>query len=679
MKLQTKLILGFSLLILMTIGLGATSYYLTEDMSRFSAQAAYIENSKTALLNTQAAYLRFITYGDRSFAERSRQQLGEARKQFELCLPLVAIPENKQKMANCITQLRAIEPVLQKAVDNMQTSADLLSRADEARMGLVKAFDAMAPVLRTLMLAPGEEQAGIDNLEKVWDLRIEFNRLRASLRGLSLSSAQTELTAVAGEYAALRNAMAEQVERFRLPAGKAAMQHIVDEMDRYVPQARAYIEFTQQMGTDLRALAALFRQVDAEATELSAFGVQQVQKSNETANYVIIAFCTMAGILGILIALFLVRNVYAQLGKDPGELNIIARRVVDGDYNVDDGGRKQGVYAAVVEMVGALEENINRAELESRTAREATGKAEEAVIRAEEASRDAQAKTDAMMVAAAKLEEIASAVSSASNELSAQLQQSERGSAEQASQVTETATAMEEMNSTVLEVAKNASEASEISAKTREKAEEGAVVVQKAVTIINEVQQQSLSLKEGMATLSQHAHSINQIMAVISDIADQTNLLALNAAIEAARAGEAGRGFAVVADEVRKLAEKTMNSTMDVGNAIKAIQDSAATSMEQVDRAVKIIDEATDCSNRSGEALKEIVHMADSTADQVRAIATASEEQSASSEEINRSISKVSTIADETAAAMRDATQAVTGLAEQAEELSRLIADLKHA
>ena len=352
--------------------------------------------------------------------------------------------------------------------------------------------------------------------------------------------------------------------------------------------------------------------------------------------------------------------------------------MAEGDYNVDDGGRKQGVYAAIVEMVGALETHINKAERESKVAREAMGKAEEATEKAEAAGREAQAKTEAMMSAADKLEEIANIVSSASNELSAQIEQSERGAAEQAARVTETATAMEEMNSTVLEVAKNASDASEVSAKTREKADSGANVVQKAVESIRDVQRESLALKEDMAALSQHAQSINQIMGVISDIADQTNLLALNAAIEAARAGDAGRGFAVVADEVRKLAEKTMASTTDVGNAIKAIQDSASKSMAQVDRAVKVIDEATDYVNRSGEALKEIVHMADGTADRVRAIATASEQQSASSEEINQSITQVNSIAGETARAMQEAAQAVTDLANQAQGLTRLIADMKN-
>ena len=331
-------------------------------------------------------------------------------------------------------------------------------------------------------------------------------------------------------------------------------------------------------------------------------------------------------------------------------------------------------------MLEGLRRLFAESEQKTAEAKAAAEQAAQAAAEANQARSEAEnARRDGMLAAARQLETVVEIVSSASAELSAQIEESEHGAERQAARMAETATAMEEMNATVLEVARNAGAAAEVSDAARQRAEAGAVVVEKAVTGIRKVREQSLSLKQDKAALAENARSIGSLMSVISDIADQTNLLALNAAIEAARAGEAGRGFAVVADEVRKLAEKTMSATNHVGDAIKDIQASTAKSMEQVDGAVLSIEEATELANQSGAALGEIVGMVDKAADQVRAIAAASEQQSAASEEINASITQVNNIAAETAQAMEQSTQAVAELAEQAQTLSTLIADMKNS
>ena len=416
------------------------------------------------------------------------------------------------------------------------------------------------------------------------------------------------------------------------------------------------------------------------------FNVEGSKKTSDSGDKVfndsrsmVIGMLIVVLLISVVLMAFIIRNTLRQLGKDPGELNAIAHRVVDGDYNIDDGGKKMGVYGAIVEMVNALKRNIENAQRESENAKEQSRKAREAMEQAEAASTEAQSKTEAMLTAADKLEQVGGVVSSASTQLSAQIEQSDRGAVESAQRLSEAATAMNEMNATVQEVARNAGSASTASAETKQKAEAGAEVVAKAVHSIEQVHQMSLELKGDMAQLNEHAQDITRIMNVISDIADQTNLLALNAAIEAARAGEAGRGFAVVADEVRKLAEKTMASTQDVGNAIKAIQESTAKSMTGVDNAVERIGEANELASRSGAALEEIVATVEATGDQVNAIATASEEQSAASEEINQSIVQVNDMSRQTAEAMAEAAKAVSDLAAQAQGLTSLIRELKEA
>ena len=329
-------------------------------------------------------------------------------------------------------------------------------------------------------------------------------------------------------------------------------------------------------------------------------------------------------------------------------------------------------------MVGSLKAKIAEADEKSRLAQEESERAASATKEAEAARMAAeQAKADGMLHAATELEGVVEAVTTASEELSAQVEQASRGAERQTARVGETATAMEEMNVTVLEVARNAGQAAESAKTAKNKAESGAEVVARVVTDISRIQASAVELKTEMTSLGRQAESTGQILGVISDIADQTNLLALNAAIEAARAGEAGRGFAVVADEVRKLAEKTMTATKEVGDAIRDIQNGTRKNVDNVEQVVGMIDTATTLAGTSGEALHEIVELVDSTAQQVQSIATAAEEQSSTSEEINRSIEDVNRISLETSSAMQHSAGAVSDMAQQAQVLRGLIASMK--
>jgi len=390
----------------------------------------------------------------------------------------------------------------------------------------------------------------------------------------------------------------------------------------------------------------------------------------------------LSGGLGILLVCLAVILILNFVLRDLGACVHFSETIASGDLEHtlalqrdDELGR---LAESLRKMVGSLREMIGTARQKTAEAEQQTTLAKQATAEAEEAKAEAErAKRAGMLHAAQQLESIVEVVTSASTELSAQIEESSRGAENQAARVSETATAMDEMTATVIEVAKNAGQAAETAGSARDKAQSGAGTVGKVVSGMSDVQTQTNRLKADMAQLGRQAEDIGRIMTVITDIADQTNLLALNAAIEAARAGDAGRGFAVVADEVRKLAEKTMSATKEVGEAIGVIQTSTRLNVENVDKSVRLIESATGLAKESGDALAEIVGLVDSTTDQVRSIATASEEQSAASEEISRSIEQVNTISTETSQAMNEAAKAVSDLAEQAQMLKQLIGKLE--
>jgi len=300
------------------------------------------------------------------------------------------------------------------------------------------------------------------------------------------------------------------------------------------------------------------------------------------------------------------------------------------------------------------------------------------LTREEQDKKDIEAQRQNLLVVANDVTEVANRLNEASDVLSDQMNNLARGVDTSADQTSQVATAMEEMNATVLEVAKNASETADASGQSNKVAVEGGTIVGKTVEEINSVAEITENLAVALEALSSRAENIGKVMAVINDIADQTNLLALNAAIEAARAGEAGRGFAVVADEVRKLAEKTMTATKEVEGAISLIQQSTTDVVHEMDTVKARVVNTSGMAQEAGNVLGQIVDHSNTIADMVRGIATAAEQQSATSDEINTSVTHINDLSQEVLSGIRESNQGIQDVSQMAQHLSELVSKFRN-
>ncbi|KAB0670130.1 chemotaxis protein [Oryzomonas sagensis] len=423
----------------------------------------------------------------------------------------------------------------------------------------------------------------------------------------------------------------QEIIKAGMQPGGGFSDYFTTKKDSTVPQAKRsysllFEPFGWVVGTgnyvgDLEALVA-------KATE-------ENRKQLMAGIYTIVTVIVALVILISFLSVFMTRRLLSSLGTEPDYLAEISGRVAEGDLTLHLEAGRGGVYESMRRMVENLRQIMERVNQNAQT------------------------------------------VSSSSETLQNTAGQTAASSLRVVGQATAVATASEEMSATSSDIANNCHMAAESSNRASATAQQGAGIVEATIEGMGRIADKVRGTAQVVDKLGTRSDQIGEIVATIEDIADQTNLLALNAAIEAARAGEQGRGFAVVADEVRALAERTTRATREIGEMIKAIQSETKQAVAAMEEGVTEVEKGTTEAARSGQALSEILGQINEVTQQISQIATAAEEQTATTREISSNIQDISDTIQKSAQSSQEVSQASSQLSRLSVELQDVVASFK--
>ncbi|MDL2271786.1 methyl-accepting chemotaxis protein [Desulfovibrio sp. OttesenSCG-928-I05] len=407
---------------------------------------------------------------------------------------------------------------------------------------------------------------------------------------------------------------------------------------------------------------------------------KELQSSREEMDgWLSLAVYLCLGLSGVIV-ITVVMVGYLSSRKDFAAMDLCTAMAVDFGHGKlkqrirpEDAGSLGELARALNNTAASLEQSHEDAAASLALSEREKAETVKALEQAREMRLAAEENQKAIFLAASELTQIASVLNETTLGLFDTVKEAKQGAATQAERLSSALGLMQDMDASMRDTANLAASAAEGADEARGQASQGAEIVAELLQAIGKVRGITDEMGSCMQELGSEVESISGVMSIISDIADQTNLLALNAAIEAARAGEAGKGFAVVADEVRKLAEKTMQATGEVGQKIGSIQNASRRNIASAEQSAASVDTASRLAENSNAALRTIVSFAGKSATEVHSISAQSERTHEIGARVAGSMESVNNIAASTAESMNDAAQRVSEMSEQAASLHALV------